>query len=133
MVMAMATANGDNGNGNGDGNGEGSEEDDSNGNDDNGDGDGDRKIDNMVRRINQKVMAMWNNITIHNLPAVTIKTLLRRRRRLSRRGHVVSVGIGVGLIVFVVRVGLIVVVVRRCGCPRPLLLLHQLEGLADGA
>ncbi len=65
-----------------------------------------------------------------------MKTLLRRRR-LSRRGRVVSIGVGVGvgvsLIVFVVRVGVIVVVVRHCGCHHPLLLLHQLEWLAEGA
>ncbi len=113
MVMAMATATA---------NGDSSEEKET------------MTTAMATARINQKVMAMWNNITIHNLPAVTpMKTLLRRRRQLSRRGHVVSVGIGVGLIVFVVRVGLIVVVVRRCGCRRPLLLLHQLEWLADRA
>ena len=89
-MMSTATENGDNGNcdgdGKGNGDGNGGEEEDSDGNDD--DGDGDIKIDNMVRRTNQKVMAMKKNKIIHNLPAVAMKTLLRRRR-LSRRGRVV--------------------------------------------
>jgi len=58
-MMSTATENGDNGNcdgdGKGNGDGNGGEEEDSDGNDD--DGDGDIKIDNMVRRTNQKVMA----------------------------------------------------------------------------